>query len=812
MSDPASSDRIAIGAATLNIIHEVSETQPVLLVIDDYQWLDSATQSVVSFLAPRSQHRSFGLLIATREEALTVHRGRDVTLDPLTTEAAAALLNQRGQLSSRAIARVMALAAGNPLALEELPLSLTPDQLEGPASLANPVSVSAAVRRAFRARFDGLPLATQRAVLYAAEGSGEPTDSVVRAIEREGLERDALEPAVAAGLLSISGSAIRFRHPLVRSVIHQMTGASELREVHRTLAAAADDPDRRAWHRAVAAVGPDEDVAAALEEAGERALARGAAASAASALQRAAELSLTETDRTRRIGAAARAAHRAGNMTLTAELIVDARRLAGTAQIDAQLVLLEADIRMRRGDFSGAYGALRIEADHIAAYDPGRAATMLLLASKMRVYRFEADLAVKEVDEALRLVPEADYELVHLASVAMTRTMAGHQGARRALLKALDAAMAAPHGHTYTLGIGWPLVWLEEYERARAFISRSTNIQTEGGHLAYLPQALLPLAELDYRTGRWDVARANASEAFRLFTESQQPTEAAVAATLLARLAAATGDHDEVQHFVDIAAASDLSSGLKAATAHAEAALGLADLGAGRYLDAVEHLRRVQAITLAGGIGEPWLLPFEADLAEALARSSDPLAYKVALDLTQVGEVLGRRSAIAAGLRCQGLLAEEGSFRDLFERAIAIHEELPTPFEQARTELCYGERLRRARHRVEARSRLRQALSVFERLGAEPWAARAAAELSASGEVLQRGPSLSELTPQERQVARIVASGATNREAAELLFVSPKTVEFHLGNVYRKLGVRSRTELANALGKSGSAATSLADG
>jgi tetratricopeptide (TPR) repeat protein len=289
----------------------------------------------------------------------------------------------------------------------------------------------------------------------------------------------------------------------------------------------------------------------------------------------------------------------------------------------------------------------------------------------------------------------------------------------------MDAAIAAPHGHTHTLGIGWPLVWLEEYEQARAFISRSVDIQQEGGHLAYLPQALLALAELDFRTGRWDLARINASEALRLFEEGQQPTEAAVASALLARLEAASGDDEAARHHAAAAEGSDVRSGLQAATAYAAAAIGLLGLGQGNYLDAIEHLRRARAIAISGGIGKPCLLSLDADLAEAYIRAGDPTAANaVVFELARQAEALGRRSAMAAALPCQGLAASDDSFRRFFEEAISFHEQTPTPFEMARTELCYGERLRRGRHRVEARGRLKRALTIFENLGAEPWARR----------------------------------------------------------------------------------------
>lgn len=798
--DGANGDRLAVNAAVLNLLGNRARQQPLMLIVDDYHWLDSASRGVIDFVARRTGPLGIGLVLATRGLSPPDHQGENLILDGLSDEASADLVRSADRIHPEMIRKIVELAAGNPLALVELPLGLTEPQRQGARPLDQPLTVSASVERAFRDRLDHLTGDARRALLCVAEEGTGAREVILGALSGLGLNHRSLDESVAAGLLISDGSNVRFRHPLLRSVAHQTAAAEEVRSIHSLLASEVDDEDQRAWHLAAAAEGKDEIAAAALEQAAKRALSRGAAAPAASALQRAAELSEDLHVRVARISAAARAAHRAGNMSLTSTLIDEARKLTGLAEADPTLLLLDADIRMRRGDYAGAYGALRLEAVRIADRDPRRAATMLLLAAKMRVYRFEAIEAVREVEAALELVPEIERDVVHLASVAMTAVMAGAPRARAATLQAMDSAIASPHGHTHTLGIGWPLVWLEEYEPARAFITRSVELQRAGGHLAYLPQALLAMAELDFRTGHWDVVRTNTAEALRLFHEGQQPTEAAVASAMLARLEAACGDADAARAHADAAGRSDLNSGLRAATAHAEAALGLLELGKGNYPEAIGHFQQARLLAEAGGIGEPNLLALHGDLAEALARHGDREgATAVVSELRRLAESMGRQSARAAGLRCQGLMAPEEGFVAVFEEALSIHLGLPTPFELARTELCYGERLRRARSRVEARQHLRHALTIFDVLGAEPWAERCRAELASSGETVDRSGPVRRLTPQERQVANIVAAGATNREAAASLFVNLKTIEFHLGNVYRKLGVRSRTELANAL-------------
>jgi DNA-binding CsgD family transcriptional regulator len=798
--DGADGDRLAVNAAVLNLLGSKAREHPLLLVVDDYHWLDSASRGVIDFIARRTGPVGIGLILATRGLSPADHGGEEMILNALSDEAAAALVLSADRIHPELVQRIVELAGGNPLALIELPIGLTDPQRRGGLSLEAPLTVSAGVERAFRSRLERLTVDARQALLCVAEEGTGTLAVIERALSRLGLDRHSLDESVAAGLLIVDGPSVRFRHPLLRSVAHQTADPGEVRSIHRMLASEVDDEDQQAWHLAAAAQGADEMAAAALEEAAKRALSRGAAAPAASALQRAAELSEDIPAKVARVSAAARAAHRAGNMSLTATLIDEARTLTGWSHADPTMLLLDADIRMRKGDYAGACGTLRLEAGRIAARDPRRAATMLLLAAKLRVYRFEAVQAVREVERALELVPEIERDVVHLASVAMTAVMAGAPGARAATLQAMDSAMLSPHGHTHTLGIGWPLVWLEEYEPARAFITRSVDLQRAGGHLAYLPQALLPMAELDFRTGGWDLARTNAAEALRLFEEGQQPTEAAVASAMLARLEAACGDADAARAHAAAAERTDLSSGLRAATAHAESALGLLELGMGNHLRAIDHLQEARFLAEVGGIGEPNLLALHADLAEALARQGDrEAASAVATELLQMAERVGRQSARAAGLRCQGLVALDDAFRGAFEDALLIHRGLPNPFELARTELCFGERLRRNRSRLEARRHLRHALTVFELLGAEPWAERCRTELASTGETIDRSRPGRTLTPQERQVANIVAAGATNREAAASLFVNLKTIEFHLGNVYRKLGVRSRTELANAL-------------
>jgi DNA-binding CsgD family transcriptional regulator len=357
-------------------------------------------------------------------------------------------------------------------------------------------------------------------------------------------------------------------------------------------------------------------------------------------------------------------------------------------------------------------------------------------------------------------------------------------------------------GHRQSSAMGWPLVWVEEYDVARSMLNWAVGVQRAGGALRHLPQSLHPLAELDFRTGRWVPALAAAYEAIGLFEETGQPTERGFACATAARVEAALGRAEECRTHATEAFAADAAAGLLIATAYAGAALGLLELGRGDPEAAIVALEPVERILRDGEVGEPWIVHWAPDLIEAYSHTgAGDSARAVLEELETQARTTGRISALAAAARCQGVLAPDDAFVESFTTALELHDRVPTPFERARTELAYGERLRRAGQRSDSRERLQRALRTFERLGAEPWSERARAELRASGQSVRTPEQRAEdaLTPQEIQVAALVAGGATNREAAAALFLSVKTIEFHLGHVYRKLGIRSRTELVRAL-------------
>jgi DNA-binding CsgD family transcriptional regulator len=692
--------------------------------------------------------------------------------------------------------RLLEVSVGNPLALVELPTALSDAQLAGEDPLGEPIPVNGGMERTFGARIARLPERTRRALLIASAAGSDAGETIIGALRADELAQTDLDPAVRDRLVTLEDGEVVFRHPLVRSVVYQGESDRRRTEVHALLATVERDRDRRLWHRAFSTAAPDENVAAELTDAAGRALARGAPASAVRAFDEAARFSADDEARGRRLAQAARASHRAGDVAGAAGHVAAARPLTSDPTTLADLLLVEADLRMRNGDLEGAHRALTEHAERLVGVDPRRAATMLLLASKLRIYRLEATEAAQEVERAISILEDDERDLIHLVALSMSHAVVGASDARDLALAAADAAARSPHGHAHTLGIAWPLTWLEEYDVAREVTDRAIAVQRESGFLLYLPQALMPRAELDFRTGHWYSALQACSEALTLFEETQQPSEAAAAAALLARMHAARGSAEECRTLAQQALASDVEFGLRSSAAYALAALGLLALGARRPQEAIAPLETAERIVASGSVGEPWLLLSTPDLIEALAHAGHTARALHALRGFETRiEGRARVSASAAAARCAGILAEDG-WEDAFARALALHDAVPTPFERARTELCYGERLRRARRRADARDRLRSAAETFDELGAVPWAERARAELRASGErARSRSTPVDSLTQQELAVARLVVAGATNREAAATLFVSPKTIEFHLANAYRKLDVRSRTEL-----------------
>lgn len=802
LGPPGAADRFAVGVATLGLLTDAAEQGPTLIVVDDLQWVDSASRDALSFAARRLSSIPIVLVAAQREGSAPFPGANVVPVGPLEREDSAAVLSEAAAgIAPQVVAQLLDAARGNPLALVELPRLLSRGQLEGTEALDEPIPTADGLERAFVSRLAPLSVAGRRAVVVAAADGSGSAGVVLHALGSLGLPDEALREVEALGLLRIDANEVEFRHPLVRSAAYHGADSAELRLVHAALAAADENPDRSAWHLAATALGPEESLASKLEEAAERALARGGLGAAAAALERAASLTRDRYARGMRLLRAGLAFEELGDLVRSEAVTQEAATMLDDPADRARAVAHLAALKIAAGEFERGHAMLLAEAEQVAELDPTWAGGMLSLAANLPLFRLQAGHTVDLMERAGMLgEPTRPQRLIERATIAIGRTMTG--GGTGTLVELARELEATPGGHNQIYSVGWPLVWVEEYDAARTTLTWARDTMRRSGALRYLPRSLHVIAELDFRVGRWVPALAQAYEAIDLFEETRAPTDRGFACATAARIEAALGRDAESREHAVVAFAADGASGLLAATAYASAALGLLELGRGDAEAAIAALAPVERIVRDGEVGEPWLVQWAPDLIEACSHVGDVPRATDVLDAFELqARATGRVSALAAAARCRGILASDEEYGDAFEAAIGLHDSVPTPFERARTELAWGERLRRSGLRTEARRRLNGALQVFDRLGAAPWAERARGELRASGQSVLTPEQRTEdvLTPQELQVAALVAGGATNREAAAALFLSVKTIEFHLGNVYRKLGIRSRTELARVV-------------
>jgi ATP/maltotriose-dependent transcriptional regulator MalT len=808
LGPPAAGDRFTVCAAVLSLLAAAADESPVLVLIDDAHCIDRSSMQAVLFAARRLDAEGIAVVIAQRDDPdLDVSGLQEVELRGLRQDAAAALLQRSGPVADEVAEKVIAASGANPLALIEIPSLLTPAQLTGTEPLDGPIPTGDALERALTQRVAKLPDQTQRALVVAAASGSSDLDEIIAAVERAGLDPDALDAAERAGLTFVDGSRFAFEHPLLRSAVYHGAPALTRRAAHRALAEGS--AERRPWHLAAAADQPDAALAAELERSASTARARGGHAEAAATLERAAGLAEDDDERARMLRDAAHEAWRAGATVRALGLLDDGLAQAGDRELVARLQHLYGVVEMWSGSPRAAYERLNAEAERIAATDPVRSARLLtdagwacFMAGEVIAGRAAAERAAARTEAGGGF---AEVLAGGLLGIAML--LGGERAHAEPLLRRHEPLLDDPAFLERSYGAVWPaplaLVWMEEHDKARELFGRVIAQAREQSVPSVLPYTLVGLAELDFRTGGWARSYANAAEAVTLARQTEQPVSLAFALACLARIEAAQGRADDCrEHATE---AFDLAAnGAGSVVVYAAAAVGLLELGAGRIDEAIEYLAGVRTEVEAHGLLLPTVIQWAPDLIEALARAGRAdEATELLASFEQAAEACTSTWGLGASARCRGLLGASDDFEADFSRALELQEASGTPFEVARTELCLGERLRRARRRKEARTVLRPAIERFERLGAMPWAERAKAELRASGETVEPGGVIAtnELTPQELQVALTVAKGATNREAGAALFLSPKTIEAHLGRVYRKLDVRSRTELAALLAR-----------
>src|SRR5271165_1269781 len=799
----AGHDRFAIGAATLSVLAAYADLAPVAVLVDDAHWLDGSSAQALLFAIRRLVADPIAVFVAVREGEPSLLDGADLLalrIGGLTSDEAAMLVPG---LAPEAARRLHGATAGNPLAL----LELAPDASDMAfAPDGAPVLVSARISRAFLRRADLLDQATRQALVLSATSDAGDLPTLERAAGRLGIDLSALAAAESAGLVALHPGQVEFRHPLARSAIYADASASQRREAHRALAAALPDRDidRRAWHLAAAAAGTDETASAALEQAGARSRDRSANATATAAFERAGRLTADGERRARLLREAAGAGWLAGFTDRAVALLEEARDATSDPVTLVEIDQLAGHIATRCGPVMRGHAILTAAAGRA---DPERAVAMLAeaaLACFLAGNPVEMLSVAGRSQSVLPADPSPRARFLAGMTAGMARIIGGDAAAgAEAVHEAVTLAERSADLRGDLQLIPWltlgPL-FLRQTGAGRPLLEHALRTARAHAAVGALPFVLKLIARDQAATDRWAVAGATYQEAIDLARESGQQTELAFGLAGFAWLQARRGREQECR----ACAAEALSRCRELGTRLYEiwaTALGELELGLGDAAKAAGHFEHQQQLLRECAITDADLWP-AAELTDAYIRLGlDDQAQQEAAEYLAAASAKNQPWPLARALRCQGLLAPETGFSGYFEQALRLHEQTPDAFEAARTRLAYGERLRRARNRVLAREQLRAAADTFERLDARPWADRARAELAATGETRrQRDPSkIDELTPQELQIALLLTTGRTTRETAAALFLSPKTVEYHLRHVYQKLGIHSRDELTQAL-------------
>ena len=809
-------DRFAAYAATLSLVALAAEERPLLAVVDDAHWLDTASAEAVAFVVRRLGADGIAILLAARESdgaALDATALDALTLGGMDAHDTAALVNLVAPVpvAGSVVEALRRATAGNPLALSELIPLLGPAQLRGAAPLPEPLPVGPDIERAFGSRIAALGEEAQGAlVVAAAEETGE-LETIARALRLRGFDVSALAGAEIAELVTLAEGRVRFAHPLLRSAAYHRAPAPARRDAHAALAealgGAAHRAVRRAWHLAAATLEPNESVASELQAVAMDASERAAPAAAGRAFETAARLTPEGPARVQRLLHAGRAYHLAGSPEQALGVLDRALSANADPRTRADIQHVRAQVEWMRGSPADARALLVAEAAIVEPYDRARTAVMLLEAAMTSSVLGEPREMLRLAEHAFPMTQDTGGPVALLAAVnlGIARILRGDAATgypllvrARPLVQDSDLAVAGFAATWLLLGE----LFVGNFEEARQqAVDLVARIRAEGALMA-LPYALHTLTLAEFFLGNWRVAHALSTEAIALAEEVGQRGLVSQPRLVVALIAGAQGRITEARDQVEQASTLTREQGVGSMITMAGWARGQIELGAGRYDDAIATLGPAGRFSLERGLEEPGVANWAQELAEAYIRVGRVRDAEATLEiLEEQARRTGRRLAHAGVERCRGLLAGDDDFEAHFQRALAWHAQVPCPFERARTELCFGERLRRARHRTVAREPLRRALATFEDLGARPWADRASAELRATGEHARRRTpdTADELTPQELLVAQLIAEGATNREAAAALFVTPKTIETHLSHVYRKVGVRSRVELSRRL-------------
>src|SRR4051812_13051802 len=813
LSAEAVPDRFLVGLATLSLLAEVAEERALLCVVDDGQWLDHASVQALAFAARRLLAEHVVMLFSARDASDELTGLPELVVEGLRDADARAILSSMipGRLDERVTDQLVAEAGGNPFALLELPRELSAARLAGGFGLPGAVSLSGRIEESFLQRLEVLPEGTRRLLLVA---SAEPTGDaalVWRAAEGLGITGPVFEPAESAGLIDI-GSRVRFRHPLVRSAVYGAATRLERRQVHRALAGATDaqvDPDRRAWHLAEAASGPEEDVAVELEQAAGRAQARGGLAAAAAFLERAATLTPDPSRRAQRLLAAAGAKRDSGALEAALGLLdaSDAGPLDELGHARVELLRARVALEQMRGGDAGRL--LVTAARRLEPLDPelSRETYLEALGAAM-VKDVEVPGGARAVAEAVRAAPSDPTQsrpVDVLLDGFATRLTDGYVAAAPTLVRALELLVALDvskkdAGGWLTLAGSRAsailAIELWDAEAWHLLASRRVQFARDTGALVHLQFALSFLARSCLLAGEVAAATSMIDEA-RLMAEASRNPPFVNAPMILAAWRGQEARASElIEANSDEAAARGWSS-----NAYARSVLYN---GLGRH-DAARDAA-LEAFQLDPIAHAPFGVP---ELAEAASRVGDRALLESALEwLSERTGAISSEWALGIETRVRALLSEGELADDLYRESISHLAGPRVRLELARTHLLYGEWLRRERRRLDARRQLRTALGMFTSMGIEAFAGRAERELGATGDRARRRSveTREDLTAQEMQVARLASDGLSNPEIGARLFISPHTVAYHLRKVFSKLDITSRSQLRQVLPDSANAA------
>jgi DNA-binding CsgD family transcriptional regulator len=807
LSSGVAPDKFLVGLAVLNLLSEVTEQRPLVCLVDDEQWIDRASAQILGFVARRLAAESVGLVFAARMPTNDLVGLPELVVDGLQAADARVLLEEQltGPLDSRVLDLIVAETRGNPLALLELSRGLRPDQLAGGFGLLGAVQLSERVEESFRRRIEVLPEQTQRLLLVAAaDPVGDPA-LVWQAATRLGIGGEAAPAAMAAGLIQF-GTRVWFRHPLVRSVIYRSASLEDRRSVHKALAEVTDpdhDPDRRAWHRAHAAAGPDEDVAAELERSADRAQARGGLAATAAFLERATMLTLDVRRRADRALSAASANVKAGAFDAARELlsVAEVGPLSDFQQARTDLIRAELAFVTNRG--SEAPALLLKAARRLAPIDAelSRSTYLQALSSGMFAGRLAIGGGVLEVARAAEAAPPSpnpprapDLFLDGLVAHYNKGYLAGLPILRQAL-NVFGEGMSADEELRWhwMAGVVARHVW--DDNGWHVLSERHVQLARDVGALGELPLALNSRAFMLLFAG--DLTGATA------LIQELRPAIAATGSNLAPYaalgLAALAGRQADAADLIEATIRDVTIRGEGIGITVAEWANGVLNNATGDYQRAMTAAQH-SADYLGEMVAPTWAT---VELIEAASRSGQTdVAARALSRLTDITGASGSDWALGVEARSRALLTEGDAAEKLYRESIERLGRTRVQAELARAHLLYGEWLRRERRRIDARVQLRTAHDMLETMGMEAFADRARRELQATGETARKRTvrtAEQKLTAQEAQIAGMARDGLSNPDIAARLFISVRTVQYHLHKVFTKLGIESRGQLGRAL-------------